>query len=94
LAASAVAAGPYTVIDLGTFNGGTSSFANDVNNNRQVTGNAQTAAANPSPRLNGYHWQGGTLTNLGVLPASNNFSRGYAIKDAGVLVGESDNNTS
>lgn len=34
------------------------------------------------------------MTNLGVLPGSNNFSRGYAINDSGVIVGESDNNTS
>ena len=34
------------------------------------------------------------MVNLGVLPGSNNFSRSYAINDLGVVVGESDNNTS
>jgi len=34
------------------------------------------------------------MTNLGVLAGSNNFSRGYAINDAGIVVGESDNNSS
>ncbi|CAN5763149.1 hypothetical protein BH23ACT1_BH23ACT1_11120 [soil metagenome] len=32
------------------------------------------------------------MTNLGTLPGSNAFSRGYALNDAGVVVGESDNN--
>jgi len=84
----------YTIVDLGTL-GGTSSFALDVNNNRQVSGNAQTPIGQPSPRLNAFSWSSpGPMTNLGVLPGSNNFSRGYAINDAGIVVGESDNNIS
>jgi probable HAF family extracellular repeat protein len=95
-AASAAQAAPtYDIIDLGTL-GGASSFALDVNNNRQVTGNAQTPAGEAAPRLNSFVWSPatGTMTNIGVLPGSNNFSRGYAINDAGVVVGESDNNSS
>lgn len=85
----------YQITDLGTL-GGTSSFALDVNNKGQVTGNAQTPTTTPSPRLNAFSWgpPSGPMTNLGVLPGSNNFSRGYAINDNGVIVGESDNNTS
>lgn len=99
-AAALVAAAPfaavaqtYNFVDLGTL-GGASSFALDVNNLGWVTGNAQLAASQPAPRLNGFLYTGGGLTNLGVLPGSNNFSRGYAINDLGVVVGESDNNSS
>jgi probable HAF family extracellular repeat protein len=84
----------YSIVDLGTL-GGTSSFGLDVNNNRQVSGNAQTPTGQPSPRLNAFIWSSpGPMTNLGVLPGSNNFSRGYAINDSGVVVGESDNDSS
>ncbi|MEO7854844.1 MAG: PEP-CTERM sorting domain-containing protein [Rubrivivax sp.] len=93
-APAAMAQTAYVLRDLGTL-GGTSSFARDINNLGQVTGNAQTAAGQPSPRLNAYVWsQPGPLVNIGVLPGSNNFSRGYAINDLGVVVGESDNNSS
>ncbi len=94
LAPSLLPAATYTLVDLGTLGGSTSS-ALDVNNNRQVTGNAQTPTGQPTPRLNAFSYSGsGPMTNLGVLPGSNNFSRGYAINDSGVIVGESDNNTS
>jgi probable HAF family extracellular repeat protein len=85
----------HRIHDLGTL-GGSTSFALDVNNHRQVTGNAQEAASEPSPRLNAFLWKSpaGPMTNLDVLPGSNNFSRGYAINDQGVVVGESDNNSS
>jgi hypothetical protein len=84
----------YQLIDLGTL-GGSSSFARALNENRQVTGNAQTPATEPAPRLNAFSWSSpGPMTNLGVLPGSNNFSRGYAINSSGVIVGESDNNNS
>ena len=87
------AAQPYTFVDLGTL-GGTTSFARAVNNLGQVTGNAQLPASEPAPRLIAFSWSPptGPLVNLGVLPGSNNFSRGYAINDSGVIVGESDNN--
>lgn len=92
--ASAGAIPAFEIVDLGTL-GGTSSFALDVNNFRQVTGNAQEPASEPSPRLNTFLWSPpGPMQNLGVLPGSNNFSRGYAINDSGVVVGESDNNAS
>ena len=104
-AAVAYAAGPFTpaqaaaatyqVTDLGTL-GGTSSFALDLNDARQVTGNGQEPLTEPSPRLNAFRWSppAGPMQNLGVLPGSNNFSRGYAINNAGTIVGESDNNAS
>jgi probable HAF family extracellular repeat protein len=83
----------YTLIDIGTL-GGSTSFSLDVNNRGQVTGNSQTPAGQPSPRLNAFLFTDSGLTNLGVLPGSNNFSRGYALNDSGVIVGESDNNAS
>jgi probable HAF family extracellular repeat protein len=93
-APAAMAQVTYVLRDLGTL-GGTSSFARDINNLGQVTGNAQTATGQPAPRLNTFLWdEPGPMVNLGVLPGSNNFSRGYAINDFGVVVGESDNNTS
>lgn len=95
LSSSAALAQPYQIVDLGTL-GGSSSFALDVNNNRQVSGNAQTPIGQPSPRLNAFVWNptSGPMQNIGTLPGSNNFSRGYAINDLGVVVGESDNNNS
>jgi probable HAF family extracellular repeat protein len=85
----------YEFVDLGTL-GGDTSFARSINHQRQITGNAQTDPANPSPRLNAFLWNppAGPMINLGVLAGSNNFSRGYAINDSGVIVGESDNNLS
>jgi len=93
-AAPAHAASIYSFVDLGTL-GGSTSFALDVNMHRQVTGNAQTPIGQPNPRLNAFLYSGsGPMQNLGVLPGSNNFSRGYAINASGVVVGESDNNSS
>lgn len=87
---AALGAPAYTITDIGTLPNGSSSFANDVNNLRQVTGNAGTSG---SSNLHAYLWTNGTKTDLGILTAVN-FSRGYAINDSGVVVGESDNNTS
>ncbi len=79
----------YEVTALGTL-GGDASFALDVNDRRQVTGNARTSSA--TLPLLAFLWEDGVMTNLGTLPGSNPFSRGYGINDAGVVVGESDNN--
>jgi len=88
------AQGPrFTIQEIPTF-GGTSGFALDISPNGLVTGNAQTAVGTPNPRLNAYLWNGATLNNVGTLPGSNNFSRGYGVNSAGVVVGESDNNAS
>ncbi len=91
LAPSASAA--YQVLAVDTIAGGTQNFALDINNVGAVTGNSRTTSS--SLPLNAYFWSGsGAAQNIGVLPGSNNFSRGYAINDAGVIVGESDNNNS
>lgn len=75
------------LVNLGTL-GGSTSFALDVNNQRQVTGNAQLPLGEPNPRLNTFLFtSAGPMVGLGVLPGSNNFSRGDAINDAGDIVG-------
>ncbi len=84
----------YRIVPLGTL-GGNNSFALDVNNHRQVSGNSSVTAGSSNP-LQAYLWQNGEFVPLGVLPGTgtNNFSRGYAVNDDSVVVGESDNNTS
>jgi len=98
---SAWAAGPYAITDLGNL-GEAPSFALDVNNNRQVSGNSTittTAAAAEGAtgsRLRAFSWTGGTMTNLGALPGAttNRFARGYAVNDSGVVGGEFNNDAS
>ncbi len=76
-----------TVTDLGTL-GGDVTFALDINDRGQVTGNSRTADG----RLSAFRWEGGRMFDIGFLPGGNGFSRGYAVNDRGVVVGESDNN--
>jgi probable HAF family extracellular repeat protein len=91
----------YNVVDLGTL-GGATSFALDVNNERQVTGNS-LVTADPGATgslLRAYLWDAGSMTNLGSMPprppsvSTNRFARGYAVNDAGVVVGEFNNDSS
>jgi uncharacterized membrane protein len=101
LGCGVVSAGNYGLVDLGTL-GGTQSFALDVNNNRQVTGNSLVTSdpGSTGSLLRAYRWTGGTMTNLGSLPpippstSTNRFARGYAINDFGVVVGEFNNDVS
>ncbi len=84
----------YQIVDLGTL-GGTQSFALDVNNNRQVTGNSLVTSdpGSTGSLLRAYLWTSGSMTNLGPLPdaGSNRFARGYALNDSGTVVGEFNN---
>lgn len=89
---SAMAAPPppsYDVVELGTL-GGNASFGLDLNDRDQVAGNSRTGTS--TLPLLGFVWSDGAMTELGTLPGSNQFSRGYGINNAGVVVGESDNN--
>lgn len=86
-AASVGASAPRFEVKVLPTLGGRSSFARDLNQRREVTGNAST----PAGWLVAARWSEGTVTPLGVLPASNQFSRGYAINARGVIVGESGN---
>lgn len=84
----------YTIVDLGTL-GGTASFALDVNNHGQVTGNSRyTTNAPNNTRLHAFSWTNGVMTDIGYLTDGMEFSRGYAINDSGLIVGESDNDVS
>ncbi len=89
------------MIDLGTL-GGTQSFALDVNNNRQVSGNSLVTSdpGSSGSLLRAYLWSSGTMTNLGSMApippstSTNRFARGYAVNDSGVVVGELNNDSS
>ncbi|MDR4485354.1 MAG: DUF3466 family protein [Nitrospirales bacterium] len=83
----------YLAIDLGTL-GGPQSFAGDINEEKQITGNASVEPGRNFP-LQAFRWKNGSMTNLGTLPgAANDFSRGFGINDAGTIVGESGNGPS
>lgn len=77
---------PVELTDLGTL-GGNATFALDINDRGQVTGNSRTEGG----QLVAFLWERGRVTNLGFLPGGNGFSRGYALNDRGTVVGESDN---
>lgn len=92
-------AAAYNIVNHETL-GGATSFALDVNNNRQVTGNS-LVTSDPGATgslLRAYVWSlpAGPMDNLGALPAAtaNRFARGYAINDSGVVVGEFNNDVS
>ncbi len=79
----------YSIKELGTL-GGNSSFARDINDRGQVTGNANV----PNGRLHAYLWEAGVMLDLGFLPNGVEFSRGFSINNGGVVTGESDNDRS
>ncbi|WP_075088418.1 choice-of-anchor M domain-containing protein [Verrucomicrobium spinosum] len=91
----------YTVTAIGTLGGATSS-ALDVNNKRQVSGNSLVTAdpGSTGSLLRAYLWSNGTMTNLGAMvpippsTSANRFGRGYAVNDAGIVVGEFNNDSS
>lgn len=79
----------YTIVDLGTL-GGTASYAYDVNIHGDVVGTSTTSTGETRAFL----YQNGSMTNLGVLDGTNNYSQAFGINDAGVVVGVSTQNGS
>jgi probable HAF family extracellular repeat protein len=102
-AATTTSAATFQIVNLGTL-GGATSFALDVNNNRQVTGNSLVTSdpGSTGSLLRAYCWSfdTGVMTNLGAMApippstSTNRFARGYAINDSGVIVGEFNNDAS
>jgi probable HAF family extracellular repeat protein len=74
----------YTIIDLGTL-GGSESIGFALNNSGQVTGVSRTAGDEFS---HAFLYSGGSMTDIGTLNDYPN-SGGYAINDAGHVVGNS-----
>lgn len=91
----------YSITDLGNL-GENPTFASGLSNNRRVTGNSTITPAAAAvegatgSRLRAFSWQNGSMSYLGSLPGAttNRFGRGLGINDAGVVVGEFNNDTS
>jgi len=83
LLAKAASAQDYTVIDLGTL-GGKSSSAFAINTNGQITGSAATAAGHQHAFL----YQNGTMQDLGTFGGTS--SAGLAINIKGQITGYAD----
>ncbi|WP_426744878.1 DUF3466 family protein [Myxococcus faecalis] len=83
----------YTIVPI-MYPSGSGSFALELNDAGQVVGNVRsTVITGTPPPLIAYRWSEESITELGILPGSNNFSRAYGLNASGVVVGESDNNT-
>lgn len=72
----------YSITDLGTL-GGTTSYAFDVNIHGDVVGSSKLPNGEPRAFL----YQGGVMTDLGVLDVGHTFSQAYGINDSGSVVG-------
>ena len=79
--ATVIQAAEYTLIDLGTL-GGSSTFANGINENNQITGYSDTGS-----EAHAFIWENGTFTDLGTL--GGNESIGVGINNNGDVAGYS-----
>ena len=73
----------YTVTNLGTLSGGSSSNANRLNNAGQVVGTSDSSSGSRA-----VIYSGSTVTDLGTLPGDNS-SNAFAINEFGQAVGTS-----
>ena len=73
----------YTIIDLGTL-GGLSSTALGINNLSQVVGGADLA----NGKRHAFLWQNGTMTDLGTLPGDQ-YTEAWDVNNNGVVCGGS-----
>jgi len=90
--AAASAAPLYNVRAIETLPGGTQNFVNDISDTGYATGNSRKGGSGSS--LFPYVWRSGVATEIGLLPGVNMFGRGFAVNDAGLVVGESGNGPS
>lgn len=86
MAAGNLYANTYTITDLGTL-GGSSSSAYGINNSGQVVGQSR----NSSGAQRAFLYSGGGMTDLGTLGGVNSYARG--INDAGQVVGIANNSS-
>lgn len=94
----------YTIVRIG--HEGMTSYGLALNDSRQVTGNTMSAIEGLEGRLRAFRWtpaedetpalfeELGKLPYIGTSGTDTQFSRGYGINGAGVVVGESDNSFS
>jgi probable HAF family extracellular repeat protein len=90
-----VAPPPYTILDLGTFPTGESSYAYALNNVGQVVGEAHTGAFGPDliEYVHAFVWDAAHgMQDIGTLIGfdAHSQSRAYGVNDAGKVVGGSD----
>src|SRR5438270_45327 len=74
----------FTVKDLGTLPGGTSSNATDINKHGEIVGESTTA----NGATHAFLYQNGFMIDLGTIPGDAS-SQAAAINDAGQIVGTS-----
>jgi probable HAF family extracellular repeat protein len=79
----------YTVIDLGTVNGGFGAAAG-INNRGWVTDSSSL----PGGNVHAFLWQKGALTDLGTLGGPNSFENSFeGVNERGQVVGEAETST-
>jgi len=79
----------YSIADLGTLPGGTSSIAAALNNQGEVVGTSTQTSANGASTDQAFVWKNGQMTALGILPGGR-ASQATGISDGEQVCGNSD----